>query len=554
MATLKETIQAAQAGKLSASDQEKLKQAILSGKMDDIAASEGVNLLSYKAKFGAPVSAGMKVGEDVVKEPIVSAGTKVEMPTVVTGKEEFKNLPVGQQEGLKEESKGFIGRAVGGFMEEGKQAIDRFAESKEARESGDVGNFAANMEHLGNTINLVVGPFRAAFEKAVVEPTIEGIMQVADKAGIEVRPEVKEAIAPVAESIKRFYDGLDDDTKRQLGIAGDSVNNLLALFGAGAVAKTATKRTAQEISENALLKLESVIDETFDKAVRPSIPSTKAAGGIDAYKVKARDTVATIVENKGSLRLADEFGEIIEGKLPESIKEFSDAIHQTKQAVYGKYSASSKEAGEAGAEISLLNTVDELVKVADNSVLADLKPEVINYIKKRIPALKLRKVYSPTEAEEALKLLNESLSAYYRNPTPESYSKAAVDSMIANNLRKQMDDVINKATGSEYQALKNQYAALKAMEKDVSQRAIVNARKSQIGLIDFSDIFSAGDVISGIVSAQPALMAKGVSQNLLKNIFKKITDPDRAIKGMFKQADEVLSKELLPEVVNQTKG
>ena len=141
---------------------------------------------------------------------------------------------------------------------------------------------------------------------------------------------------------------------------------------------------------------------------------------------------------------------------------------------------------------------------------------------------------------------NKSLEAFYRNPTYDSASQAAIDAMIANRLRTALDDGISGLTGEQYAALKQQYGSLKSMEKDVLRATLRDSRRNVKGLIDFTDIFSGGQVISGILSFNPALIASGVTQKAIAQYIKFLNDPNRAIRQMFEAADELTPQSSLP--------
>jgi hypothetical protein len=118
--------------------------------------------------------------------------------------------------------------------------------------------------------------------------------------------------------------------------------------------------------------------------------------------------------------------------------------------------------------------------------------------------------------------------------------------MIANNIRTSLDNVITNATGEGYSALKKVYGSLKSIEKDVAHRSIVDARKNVKGLIDFTDIFSAGDIISGIATMNPAQIAKGGFQKAIATVYKKLNDPNRTIKKMFQGAEKYIQRKETP--------
>lgn len=184
----------------------------------------------------------------------------------------------------------------------------------------------------------------------------------------------------------------------------------------------------------------------------------------------------------------------------------------------------------------------ELNSIAENKAINDFSPEIVNYAKQRASSLMSREVYTTSEAQDAISHLNNSLNAFYKNPTYENASKASIDSMIANRLRKGLDNVIEQAVGPGYQQLKNTYGALSSLEKDVTHRAIVESRKNIKGLIDFSDIFSGGEVVRGILSMNPATVGKGMAMKSISALYKHWNNPNTIVSSMFGKVEQNLIK------------
>lgn len=304
-------------------------------------------------------------------------------------------------------------------------------------------------------------------------------------------------------------------------------------------AGAATTRIATSFAKRELSKIDTFIDSSLIKGIRPAVKGT--APQFKAFQGKAREAVFTILENKNNLKFADEAGDFVT-KLPENLREFSESVDQTKKFIFKQYDSLAQSAGEAGAKVKLVPIVKELRTVTKNKVLRDQAPEVVSYAERRAKALFNRKQYSTSEAQEAVEILNRNLEAFYKNPTYDNATKVTIDAMIANNLRKGLDEAVSGITGKQYQVLKNKYGALKTVEKDVARRAIVDARKNIKGLIDYSDILSGGQVVSGILSLNPALVASGATQKIIASVFKRINDPNRIIKNMFQKVDKVVER------------
>ena len=301
---------------------------------------------------------------------------------------------------------------------------------------------------------------------------------------------------------------------------------------------TVTVPTIQTIDK----ALEKTIIKGVEKGIRLSVVGKKSAPLMQAYFDKAKSAVQKIVANKDNLILTNKFGEPLKGELPKSLKQFSQAINQTKTAVFEQYDAMAKEAGKSGAIVKLTPIKNELDIVINNPVLQDIAPDTIKYAKQRADSLAKRSIYTTTEAQEAITKLNNSLDIFYANPTYDTASKAYIDSLIANNLRKNLDAVIEGLQGKGYQELKNSYGALKTIEKDVTHRAIREGRKRVKGLLDFSDVFSGAYAVHGMITMNPAVIgAAGAAKGIAK-LYIHLNDPNRIVKSMFEKTEKLLQK------------
>lgn len=287
--------------------------------------------------------------------------------------------------------------------------------------------------------------------------------------------------------------------------------------------------------------------DSYDRAIKPSITGRKTASLASQYEDKTISAIDSIINNKSNLKFTTDAGEEI-GRLPKTVKEFADAVDQTKKSIFEQYDALANQAGKDGAKVDFKPIASELDKVINDKALQLSNPEAVSYAKGlKDRFLATGKIDTKT-AQDAIKHFNTSLESFYKNPTYENASRASIDAGVVNNMRKTLDDVIEKSTGKEYQALKNRYSGLKNIEKDVRNRANVEARKNIKGLIDYTDIFSGGDMVSGILTANPMLIAKGATQKGISAYFKYLNNPDRAISNIFDRAERFPQ---LPKPLNQ---
>lgn len=285
--------------------------------------------------------------------------------------------------------------------------------------------------------------------------------------------------------------------------------------------------------------IESKVLTKFDKGVKPLINAKTTPAKLAAYKEDVVTGIKTIRNNKANLSFNDAAGETITGRTPTNLQEFTDAIEQTKKTVFQDYDTLAKRAGEAGVAVDLAPIAKELDSVIQNKALALTNPKAIQYatdIQERlIQAGKLDAV----TAQEVVQNYNKSLEAFYRNPSYDNASQAAIDAMLANKVRESLDSGISGLTGEQYGALKSQYGALKAIEKDVIKASLRSARANVKGLIDFTDIFSGGQIVHGLLSLNPATIGQGLTAKAIAEFYKYLNNPNRAIKNMFDAAENL---------------
>ncbi len=329
----------------------------------------------------------------------------------------------------------------------------------------------------------------------------------------------------------------------------------LAFGGLGKLGAAAKKTRALQQFLPKTQRVSNIVKEGINKAIRPSVVGKKTAPQIGQYHNKAKNAVTTILENKKNLQFTDELGNKV-NRLPESLDDFLEAIHQTKSSVFSKYDNLLTQTGKKGVGIDVYKLSPKLNAIVNNKALAIKDPATANYARQIQERLNSFGRLGIKETDELIKAYNSDLKIFYDNPTYGASSKATVDSLVVNNLRSMLDKTVNAATGREFQVLKNQYGSLKALENDVARRAIVYNRKNVKGLIDYMDVFAIGDAIKGIITKNPAHFAKGAAQYGVKRSFKRANDANLIIKKMFKEANkfhEPYVERIIPEVLTDVR-
>ena len=395
----------------------------------------------------------------------------------------------------------------------------------------------------------IAGRIKQALASSRVGLRTAGAVASASFAPITEAPGIKQGLEKSGELISKIP-GVEDIISKALEVSKkypeaskdiQSIVDIATLGGGSAVEKplgtgiskaTSKAKLAITPSEEAVKKN---IEDLFQKAVKPTAKKTTQQG--KQYRNNIINAFRSIRQNADSLNIEDASGEIILGTTPKTIRELEQAVEQTKKTVFDSYDSLARQAGNSGVVVETNKIVDELRTVGSNKALQISNPEVIDYANKIADRFEQFGTIDAQTTQEVIKNYNNNLSAFYRNPSYETASKVAVDAGVVNNLRKVLDEKIEGATGKGYQALKNQYSALKAIENDVVRAANREARKNAKGLLDYTDIFTGGQMVSGILSLNPAMFAKGAAERGLKEYIKFINDPNRAIEKIFKQLE-----------------
>lgn len=405
----------------------------------------------------------------------------------------------------------------------------------------------------------------AAITGAAISPVTEAISPalkpVMDKIGdaASSNPAIREALD--------YANGIIDkhpDLATGIGDLFNTFMNTAALVGGPKVAPTVIREAAATATDAADITAraagatadrilgnktavpaappalnEARVAETYNKAIRPSVSNKGNAAQAAQADANAVSGVKAIAENKGNLSLTDAEGNVVKGEYPKTVDQLSQAIEQTKRGIFDKYDALAKEAGQSGMTVDTAPAASELRSVADSKALQIANPDSVAYAKSVADRLEKSGPIDAKTAQDVVQHLNASLKAFYRNPSYDTASRAAVDALVANKLRESLDRGITEATGEQYGALKRQYGALSSIEKDVARRAASVAKSAPQGLVStLSNISSGVELVNGLMHLSPAhLAASGVIKGI-QMYAKYLNNPDVGVAKIFSQIEK----------------
>src|SRR3990167_1762011 len=283
--------------------------------------------------------------------------------------------------------------------------------------------------------------------------------------------------------------------------------------------------------------ISQVVKKGISKGVRPTVTGKGTAQRTGEYWRRVQQGVVEIVKNQDNLGFVDELGTPV-SRLPKNLPEYAQAIERTKAKVYQTYATLSQQAGDVGARFSAKGIVSKLEEVSKDLKFA---PETRKYAGGLRGAIRELDGATPDVVQTRIEDLNQSLKGFYFGRVEKA--KAEVDASVAKLMRSELDNIIERATGQQYQYWKNVYGALTTVEKEVNHRAMVALRASPRGLFDLTDIFSGGQVLSGIFYGNPASVLAGATQYAIKSGIKSINNPNRIVTKMFQDVSSLLQRQ-----------
>lgn len=280
-----------------------------------------------------------------------------------------------------------------------------------------------------------------------------------------------------------------------------------------------------------------IVRQGMEKGVRPTIKGKNTAPKTDAYYDKSTAAVKDIVDNKQSITLTDEAGNLVQGETPKTLYQFLDAINQRKKAIYNQYHDMAVKAGDANAAFSAQSVVAKMDDISNDFGYSEAGRRYAAKLKNDLRNLHGQ---SPEVIEKRIANLNSTVGTKADNSIVAEKAKIEVEA--AKVLRDELDDTIMRATGDGYKELKKSYGNLKEIEKEVANRALVDARRNTKGLFDITDIYSGAELAIGVISMNPTKIARAAAMHGIKKYTQYLNDPNRIIKNMFEGVENTSAK------------
>lgn len=393
---------------------------------------------------------------------------------------------------------------------------------------------------VAGAINDIVEP--------VAKPVVESAIQAAtfgnqDKLyGLIKKP--IETVSNVYGKFKSQYPEIAQDVSDFTNIVGTfppikgtQMSTMFAKSKATKIGDMLDKAAGQEIIDR---QIKDAVSFGMQKGIQGT---SRGKGNFSALKEledKAVSAVTDIVRNKNNIQLTTSSGEVVTGKLPQTVKEMSEAIPQVKNKIWQEVSDRLKMASGRGVVIDgdiISNAMmDEAKKLANNIEAKEAYEYAIN----RAMEYKGRQ-FTPEQLQSSLQELNQKLSPFWADKSKSTPAMRKVDLVRRNALANALDKTMD-SLGVGFQDLKNRWGGLKQIEKDVAHRVVIDGRRHLKGLVDFSEIWTIPELAIGLLTMNPQKIGLAVGVDSMKRYVKWVNSPDRITSKMFRDVDKLLSK------------
>ncbi|MFA5340307.1 MAG: hypothetical protein WC332_00880 [Clostridia bacterium] len=366
------------------------------------------------------------------------------------------------------------------------------------------------------------------------------------------------ATNPVVDAAKTAYGELPEDVKNDLGnIANASMimpaaKTLSAFkkFGGKAAEETGAvvadamemvNRKIQPVTKSVVdREINQIVKDNLNKSIKATSKGKQTLPLIEKYFTDAGTGIKEIINNKQGLNLTNDVGEIVNGALPETRLQMSQAIHSTEKKLFTEYDTMQKAATGKGARLDLEPIAKQYDDVINNETLRATKEgrAVIKHAEEAQTILREIKTMSPEAAQDFIAQANNKL--LNKNLMPLDVSKASADAGIASIMRKELDKLIESTEGAGYQDIKRRYGSVKSLREGTNKATF--AAFAEKGTPNFFDITSGTALVHGLLTLNPATIAGGGFMEALNILRRNLKNPDTYVKKMFSDVDSIMTK------------
>lgn len=424
----------------------------------------------------------------------------------------YKALPEGIKEGLSDTGKALLDTEVGeqalGALQQGIETYEDWAKENP--------RFAENLEATVNIADLVgLGAIAKSGVKGVGKAVGEDLGRVAKEFGEQVSKDVKGGV-------KRVFDRNKPVKER--------ISNVKKAIGERAEMPI-EKKAVKESKVLSFVDNPAISGALDDIKIMVGLPESTPSVDLAFRAVKPRITKGKNLRRvKAQMALANE---TIAGKglKPKGIREYADAIFETKKDVWSQIQ-SKLDAGQlADKEVDLIPIALRILDRAEDTALQATSPQAAIQLTRIAEDLVSQgDTVDILTAERIKQFLNAELDDAFGATDLSKQAKEA-KKMITRDIGTQLDEALSDLP-DEFRELKVKYGALSSIEDDVLKRVIVFERRNPEGL---TDILTKTEAAADIAFGGTTGRLRGIARLTIGSQLKKANDADELIKRAFEK-------------------
>jgi len=286
-------------------------------------------------------------------------------------------------------------------------------------------------------------------------------------------------------------------------------------------------------------KGDKVISATIDQHIRPS-RRKKTPKDLQRIKDLESQAIKDIYYNKDLLSFVDEFGENVQGKLPESLSELAEAQSGRLSDLFEQVATEVNKASDQGLQVDMGGVVrNALDNMEDSIKFIDIdKPEMVQPLLEKLSRWEGLGEVSPGFLDAMIREFNKSLQNYRQNPGTAQLSDVVVDAHLVHFMRQALYESIDGVKGDAFKQARTTMAAHKSLEEGLTKAVERAASKRGAGVLSMPDVPAAGNLLAGLIVQNPTMLVQSTGQIAFRLSQSKLfRDSDAAIRRMFKKLD-----------------
>lgn len=369
------------------------------------------------------------------------------------------------------------------------------------------------------------------------------IFNVAGKVVGEITPKyIQDIVSQGTKAIEEFaaqHEILPQGVRTLTDKAGQKITKV------GNVATEAIKEELKPITS----KVKGVFSPNFETSANKAFPVLKKdVVNIETRNENIKNAFTDIAKNKESIGLTDNKGNF---RTPKTFTETLEAQNKRLPEIYKEYTNKLSTVDRTKFDSDISNGIQNQVSTIDAKLAKENSIDnrkALNKIKFELQNLKDT---SPEGIQNYLQTINQKIKPLV--PGGSLTQEQIQYANLAGDLRKVLDDSIEKVGGQGYQDLRNIYASHKAI-----QSQLLNAVKKEMNATPgftekLGDVGLSVEGINYLLTHDPQTLVIGTGIKGTTKLLSWLKSPQRALQNMFSEVENQITPSLLkPQAINTT--